>query len=210
VPIRNVATAEDLLDALRWAVLEPGDETAEVEDTGPQAAIDAPSQVLAGGQVEVLWSGPEGDEDFLCLAPSGSPDDAYLEWARTEDGNPLVFRAPKEPGDYELRYVEGLGGTVLARVPLEVANIPVALRAATRVRAGRRFEVSWTGPASAGDFLSITKPGTHARHHFDWASTTTGSPITLAAPAKPGTYEIRYVVGRDREVLARFTIEVVE
>ena len=65
------------------------------------------------------------------------------------------------------------------------------------------------GAATGGDFLAVAVPDSPAHRKLDWATVTVGSPLTLAAPAKPGTYEIRYIAGDGREVLARIPIEVV-
>lgn len=210
VPIRNVTTAEELLDALRWAVFDIEDESRPTGDPvlEPAASLAAPSRIEVGERIEITWSGPEGSEDFLSLALPGMPDDEYLEWARTEDGNPTVFRAPDVPGAYELRYIDGESGEALGRTSIEVTEIPVELRVPATARAGLRFEVHWTGPASPGDFIAISWPGTSAGRYLDWQSTTAGSPLTLSAPSKPGSYEIRYVTESGREILFRSSIEV--
>ncbi len=174
----------------------------------PKVTLAAPDGVTAGENIEIAWSGPEGDEDFLSLALSGTPDGAYLEWARAEEGNPTVFRAPDSPGAYEVRYMDGESGEALERVSIEVTAIAVELRVTATARAGLRVEVHWTGPASPGDFLTISQPGAPPHRYLDWASITAGSPLTLRAPAEPGTYEVRYVTGGGAEVLASSTIEV--
>ena len=83
--------------------------------TEPEATVTAPARVAPGESIEVAWSGPEDQEDFVSLALAGSPDLEYIEWARVEDGNPSVLRAPSAPGEYELRYVDGEKGEVRAR-----------------------------------------------------------------------------------------------
>jgi len=176
--------------------------------TAPAVSLAAPDRIAAGERFEITWSGPEGDEDFLSLALPEYLDDAYLEWGRIEDGKVLTFRAPDKPGVYEVRYVDGDTGKALARTRIEVMSIPIELRVPSTSAAGLRFEVQWTGPAAPGDFISISKPGSHPHQHLDWASTTFSSPLTLAAPPKPGTYEVRYVTGSGREILAFTTIEV--
>jgi len=179
-----------------------------LNSAAPAASLAAPDRIAAGERFEITWSGPEGDEDFLGLALPGSPDDAYLEWGRIEDGNPLTFRAPDKPGVYEVRYVDGETGKALARTRIKVVSIPIELRIPATATAGLRFEVRWTGPATPGDFIAISRSGSHPFQHLDWESTTIGSPLTLAAPQNPGTYEVRYVTGSGREILAFTTIEV--
>lgn len=176
--------------------------------TAPEATVSAPSRVATGERVEVAWVGPEGQEDFVSLAGAGSPDLEYVEWARVEDGNPSVLRAPSTPGEYELRYVDGENGEVRARTSIEVTAIPIELAAPATVAAGIRFEIVWTGPASPGDIISISKPGAAPNRFLEWASITEGSPLTLAAPSKPGAYEVRYVARNGSEIVAQIPIEV--
>jgi len=176
--------------------------------TAPQATVEAPARTEPGETIEVVWRGPENDEDFLSLARADSPDGAYVEWARAEDGSPAVFRAPDSPGAYEARYVDGRTGEVRARTPVEVAAVPVELSVPTTARCGRRFEVVWTGPGSPGDFLAVSRPDTAPHRFLDWSPTNVGSPLTLAAPPRPGTYEVRYVTGSGQEILAASPIEI--
>jgi Ca-activated chloride channel homolog len=176
--------------------------------SAPAATVDAPSRAATGERIEVAWFGPEGQEDFVSLAPAGSPDVEYLEWARVEDGNPWIVRIPRVPGDYELRYVDGEKGEVLARAAIEVAAVQVELKAPTTAIGGTRIEVAWTGPALAGDIITVSKPGSAPNRYIEWASITEGAPLTLAAPSKPGAYEIRYVAQNGNAVLAHIVIEV--
>lgn len=176
--------------------------------TAPEATVSAPSRVATGERVKVAWLGPEGQEDFVSLAVAGSPDLEYVEWARVEDGNPSVLHAPSTPGEYELRYVDGENGEVRARTSIEVTAIPIELAAPATVAPGIRFEIVWTGPASPGDIISISKPGSAPNRFLEWASITEGSPLTLAAPSKPGPYELRYVARNGSEIVAQIPIEV--
>ncbi len=214
IAISNATDGGELLAALRWAILDADAPTSgeapppDPTPTIPPATVTAQQQVTAGETFDITWTGPEGSEDFLSLALTASPDDAYIDWARVEDGNPAALRAPDAPGVYEARYVDGETGEALARTSIEVVAVPVEVRAPAVTRPDLRFEVQWTGPAASGDFISIAKPGMPPDRYIRWASTTGGSPLTLAAPNRPGPYEIRYVTGSGREVLARAAIEV--
>ena len=208
---KNATNADELLAALRWAILGSEDSQSvepDPEPTPPPATLTAPPQVTAGEDFRVEWFGPENAEDFLSLALAGSPDFEYIEWARVEDGNPSVLRAPSAPGEYELRYVDGEKGEAYARTAIEVTAIPIELTAPATATAGTRFEVVWTGPASPGDIISISKPGAAPNRYLEWASITEGSPLTLAAPSKPGTYQVRYVARNGSEILAQIPIEI--
>jgi len=211
--LRNATSPAELLDAIRWGVLEIDD--PERDGTSPEptpteipAFLSAPAEIAAGEAFELTWSGPEGPEDFLSLAPEGSSDDQYLAWARVEEGNPTKFTAPIQPGAYELRYVDGETGVVRSRASLEVVAVPMELQIPPTATAGLRFEVAWTANASDGEFVAISKPGSPVRRYLDWATTAAGSPTSLAAPSKPGVYEVRYYSKGGREILTRAEIEI--
>ncbi len=179
-----------------------------IKVTAPLASVSAPARTAPGETIEVKWTGPENDEDFLSLAETGSPDAVYIEWARTEDGNPAVFRVPGSPGSYEVRYVDGRTGEARARTPVEIVAVPTELLTPATARAGMRFEIGWTGPDSPGDMLAIAKPGADPDRWLDWAPTTIGSPLTLVAPSRPGTYEVRYVAKAGSRILATAVIKI--
>jgi Ca-activated chloride channel family protein len=86
--------------------------------------------------------------------------------------------------------------------------VAVTLEIPATPAAGMRFDVHWTGPAASGDFLAIAETTAPVHRYLDWASTSVGSPVTLAAPERAGTFEVRYVTQNGREILARVTIQV--
>lgn len=63
--------------------------------------------------------------------------------------------------------------------------------------AGNRVTVAWTGPNGQNDWVGIAEPGAAGSSWVtgSWAYTNTGNPLTLALPATPGAYELRYVTG---------------
>lgn len=202
---RNATNPQELSEAIRWAVLgfddADGAEAPEPTPTPIPVGLTAPAEIGIGESFELEWFGPENAEDFLSLAHQGSPDGDYLEWARADEGNPTRFRAPNSPGSYELRYVDGETGEIRARAPLEVAAAPVELVVPRTVVAGRRFEVVWTGSARDGEFIAVSKAGSAIGRFTDWATLAHGSPTTLAAPTKPGTYEVRHYSRGGVEIL---------
>lgn len=209
VPLRNVVNPDDLKTILRWALFEGhvAKETAIPEP--PTASVEASSSVLAGESVEVRWTGPDAAEDFISLASPEDPGDAYVAWERTDDGNPIVLTAPLDPGIYEVRYVSGTGAEVLAQSPVEVSAAAIELQAPPTVVPGQRFEIRWTGSTVPGDFVAVSRPNAPPHRFLDWASTAPGSPVTLAAPTHPGTYEVRFIRKSGLEILARIQVEVV-
>lgn len=82
--------------------------------------LEAAAEVAAGASFEVLWMGPGNSRDYITIVPADAPDDAYLDYAYTREGNPVTLTAPAAAGDYEVRYAaEGVRG-VFARLPIRV------------------------------------------------------------------------------------------
>jgi len=167
------------------------------------ATLDGPAEVSAGEEFEVTWTGPDASQDYLSIAEPGAANETYLEWAPTSEGDPLRLQAPRYTGEFELRYVRAADGEVLARHRMTVAAEAVSLRAPAEVDAGSRFEVEWSGTPGDGDFIVVAREGAVARKHFDWSYTTAGRSLTLAAPFRPGQYEVRYISGSEVKILAR-------
>jgi len=172
------------------------------------ANLEGPAEISAGEEFEISWTGPNGPQDFLSIAEPGAANEAYLEWTPTTEGNPLRLRAPRHAGEFELRYVRAEDGEVLARQRFTVKTETVSLQTPQEVEAGSRFTVEWTGPPGGGDFIAIAKKSAPAGRYLDWAYTTAGRRLTLAAPNRPGRYEVRYVSGSEIEILARQSLEV--
>jgi hypothetical protein len=76
------------------------------------------------------------------------------------------------------------------------------------ILAGAEVSIQWTGPNNKDDFLSLVKPDAPAHAYTTYTMTDRGTPATLAAPVEAGRYEIRYVAGRSKTVLARAPLDV--
>ena len=170
------------------------------------ASIDAPETAVAGSTIEIAFSGPEAQGDFIAAGHPGQR--TYATNTRTRDGNPAALRVPSQPGSYELRYILGQGREVLARRMLEVTPAMATLDAPATATAGATIEVAWTGPAYRPDLIAVSEPGTASQ--INYALTREGSPARLVMPPEPGQYELRYVMQQDREVIATRTIIVTE
>ena len=66
----------------------------------------------------MFWEGPGQARDTIVIAEAGSADDRSVARAQVDQGNPLVLTLPNAPGAYEVRYIQRVGGTALARQPL--------------------------------------------------------------------------------------------
>jgi Ca-activated chloride channel family protein len=166
------------------------------------ATLEGPSEIGPGAEFTVAWTGPDAEHDFLSVAAPADASDAYRSFVPLGAGNTALLRAPDKLGNYEVRYVRGADGQVLARQQLVVVSEEISIRAPAVVEAGTRFEVEWTGTPGTGDFVAVAKPESGPKQHMDWSFTTLGSPLTLAAPFEPGRYVVRYVSGADQKVIA--------
>jgi Mg-chelatase subunit ChlD len=57
---------------------------------------------------------------------------------------------------------------------------------------GSRLEVRWSGPAGKGDFVSIDEAGAPAHVYGPYAYPSSGNPLSILVPTRPGQYEVRY------------------
>lgn len=172
------------------------------------ASLTAPEQVQAGSKVSVRWEGPDGRGDYISIDPPDAADNEYLHYSYTKARNPVTIQVPEAAGRYEIRYHQGQKRTVLARVPLEVSANQATISGPPSVAGGAKLEVQWTGPENAGDYVTIVPAEAPARDHLDYRYTRHGSPGTLVAPLEPGAYELRYLTGMTRGILAQAPIEV--
>ncbi len=92
--------------------------------TDISATVKAPSSAPAGSDVPITWTGPAYNRDFLTIVKVGTPDDTREKYTYVEEGSPLTVQAPREPGDYEIRYVVMNGRRVLARKKLKITKAP--------------------------------------------------------------------------------------
>lgn len=181
-------------------------EMQTVENNGVQ--LEVPREVSAGAPVEVTWSGPDENNDYISVAEAGTDDDAYANYTRTRRGNPLTVRVPDTPGNYEIRYVAAENDEVLARAPLTVADVEATLDVPADIGAGAPIEIRWTGPDNPNDYISIAEQGTNDDAYADYTRTRRGNPLTVRAPDTPGSYEIRYVMAQSDRVIARSPVNV--
>jgi Ca-activated chloride channel family protein len=127
---------------------------------------------------------------------------------------PAILTAPAKPGDYEIRYFSDGNGTVLNRAPLKVSQAEVNIERPKEIPAGKKFEISWSGPDSQGDLIFVTEKDLDDNKYYTTDSkyirTQDGASGQLIAPAKPGDYEIRYYSKNNGDVLARFPLKVGE
>jgi Ca-activated chloride channel family protein len=172
------------------------------------ARLQAPASVPASSDFDVEWEGPGERTDFLTVVRPDASEGSYRQLALVTSANPVSLRAPEAAGEWEIRYVDGATGATFGRAPLDVVAATPRLDAPAEVRAGDRFEVVWSGPDRGGDLVVVAPADAPDRRWEEFGFTAAGSPLGLAAPFRPGSYEIRYVDGTSGDVLARRPLEV--
>ncbi|HLP00431.1 MAG TPA: VWA domain-containing protein [Opitutaceae bacterium] len=170
--------------------------------------LNAPEEAKAGGVVAIEWTGPGNSGDYLTIVPVSAADGKYANYDSARKGQPAHVTAPLEPGECEIRYMTGQGAKVLARRPIRIVATPIALVAPGRVAPGAAVAIEWTGPDNAGDYLTIVPAEAPAGTYAAYAYTRAGSPARVAAPAKAGACEVRYISGQGAKTLASRAIVV--
>jgi Ca-activated chloride channel family protein len=175
--------------------------------TPVEATLEAAPSAAAESQMAVTWTGPDYPGDWIGTAEVGSSDASYITYSYTRDGSPLEVQAPSEPGTYELRYVLGQGDAVLTRITFEVTANQASVSAPEAAPAGSQVQVTWSGPNYGPDYIATAEVGSDDAAYLTYEYTRAGSPLSITLPDAPKAYEIRYVLGDSRTVLARTTIE---
>jgi Ca-activated chloride channel homolog len=169
------------------------------------AALMAPPTGIAGGTVEIAWTGPNYANDWVTVVRPDAAETDYNDYLDAS-GSDRSLDLPVEPGSYEFRYVQA-GRKILARAAVALSPATAEITAPASVAAGAAFEIGWTGPNNSGDWLTIIAPDAAATAYGSYADADRGSPAKLNAPPGAGPYEIRYVL-RGKKVIARRAIVV--
>ena len=178
-----------------------------VESVG--AELEAASSAVAGSQLEVRWTGPAYNSDYITIVPADSEEGTYQTYTYTRAGSPLEVEVPMEAGEWEVWYVAHRGRKNLARRPLTVEPVGAALDAASNAVAGSRLEVRWTGPGYKSDYITIVPANSEEGTYQTYAYTRAGNPLEVEVPTEAGEWEVWYVAHRGRKTLARSPLTVV-
>lgn len=95
---------------------EPADAPA------PRSAVDLLALIAVDYAriFHVAWTGTGRDGDVIGVAPKGGGAEALLDSRTVAGSAPVALTAPEAPGDYDIVYVDGATGAVLARRGIEV------------------------------------------------------------------------------------------
>ena len=173
--------------------------TAKVEPAGP---------VNVGGWVEVKWEGPARDSDYITVAGPGQAAGAYLGRTVVKEGNPLKVRAASDAGEFEVRYILGRGNRLLAKAPLTINAVTAEVTPPATAAVGAEFAVAWKGPGYPEDYVTIARTIQAPGAYLNSMTVKRGNPVKLRAPKEPGTYEVRYILGRGHRLLGKSTITI--
>ncbi|WP_272010380.1 VWA domain-containing protein [Roseovarius sp. ZX-A-9] len=210
VPAGNADELHAALDHVQAAmdvpahVLEP-----KPEPELPKAHITGPARVTTGAAFEVSWSEPIDGRDMVTILPMGAAEGARGDYHRIGDKTEGRFKAPAEPGLYELRYILDVGSKTLATAPVEVIAAEVSVTGPARVTTGAAFDVSWSEPIDGRDMVTILPMGAAEGTRGDYQRVGNKTEGTLRAPAEPGLYELRYILDVGSKTLATATVEVI-
>ncbi len=178
---------------------------------------------------------PPKTADVLLRATdlAGGPEIASgLNWTVTGAGgaavltkaNAGVVKGSLPPGDYLVSLVrasDGLKGEAklnaqigslrTVTIPLEVKlTASLTLTPAAQAPVASKVSVKWSGPNRRGDYITIVGTGAAVTEYLHYQDTSTGNPVEITMPAKPGDYEMRYVLGAPQRVLAAVPITLIE
>ena len=176
--------------------------------TAATATLEAVETAVAGADIIVTWTGPDNRSDYITIVPVGAEEGSYVNYTRTNQGNPLSVQAPDEAGEYEIRYVSNQSGRTVASAPLTLTAPTVTLDAVDKVEPGADVVVTWTGPDNRSDYITIVPVGAEEGSYIGYTRTSRGNPLSIAAPDEPGQYEVRYVSNQSGTTLASRPITV--
>jgi hypothetical protein len=153
-------------------------------------ALTSPASAQAGSKVTFQATGSGDPRDFVTIVPKGAPEGKY-------------------DGYFEVRLLaaESPYKTLVSR-PIKITAATASVKGPASAAAGSEISVEWTGPGNDRDYVAIGETGPGARKYLDYKYTNAGSPLKLEVPEKPGTYEIRYLLGEGDTIIARQTLTV--
>jgi hypothetical protein len=176
--------------------------------TAVPAKVEPAGPVNVGGWVEVKWEGPARDGDFISVASANQSPGAFIGRTAVKEGNPVKVRAASDPGEYEVRYVLIRGYRQLAKAPLTVNAVTAEVTPPATAAVGAEFEVAWKGPGYPEDYVTIARTIQAPGAYLNSTAVKRGNPLKLRAPKEPGTYEVRYILGRGHRLLGKKIITI--
>lgn len=177
-----------------------------------ETTLDAPATAGLGEKIEVTWKGPGNNYDVIGVYPADAADNvrALSSAAILNKKNPIAFKLPEMPGEYEIRYIMSRSKRIVARRGLTIETIEVSLTAPERADFGAEVEVTWKGPGNDYDLISLYPVGAadNGKAVGSTAILNKKNPVRVRVPEADGAYELRYVTSTSKRVLARRPLRV--
>ncbi|MEJ8560334.1 VWA domain-containing protein [Yoonia sp. GPGPB17] len=174
------------------------------------ASLTLPDEAVAGSTINVGWTGPAYDGDYIGIGEVDAAGNArwdnffYIEEGATGD-----LLVPMKPGDYLVQYFLGQDRAVLVTEMITVTAVKVDLTAPETAIAGSTISVGFDGPSYDGDYVGIGEVGATGNARWNgFAYTEDGTPLDILVPVMPGDYLIQYFAGQDRSTLQTVPISV--
>ncbi|WP_084419651.1 vWA domain-containing protein [Henriciella litoralis] len=166
------ATIVLLTDGLETCNADPCALGRELEASG----VDFTTHVIGFGLTK-----DEGRQVSCLAAETGG---RYFDASNAEDLGKALDQTVLQPEDIALDS------------PVERDAPPVTLEAPDEVAMGTSFEVTWSNTDAPGpkDYIDVMETGTNrTTAEASYTYVSEGSPLTIRAPARPGSYNVRYV-----------------
>lgn len=176
--------------------------------TQAHARLNVPAKAPAGALVEVEFSGPNNPGDRIVVAAPDAGNEAFINLTGTPQSKPAKLRLPGRPGVYEIRYVTGQAGKILAHKKIKATSVQARLTAPSHASVASGIKVNWQGPGYPFDYIALAAAGSPAGAYISRNFTHKGEPLLFRMPASPGKYEIRYVLTQSDTILAAHDIQV--
>ena len=84
----------------------------------------------------------------------------------------------------------------------------IKLKIPDSVEAAQKLIVEWRGESASNDKILISKPDSQDNVSLQRANAGNGKQVEVQVPGTPGTYEVRYQDGSNRQIITREEIEV--
>ena len=169
-------------------------------------SLDAPATAKVGSEVTFTVSGVANPRDFVTIVPATQKEGSYQGYVYVEKGGALKLVMPAAAGDYELRLLSANSPypTQIKR-PIKLEAVSATLDFPAQVAGGAKFQVTWTGPKNARDFVGI---GDARQKYGAYHYVSEGSLLTFQAPDQPGAYQVRYFLAVGDTVIAEKPLTV--
>lgn len=125
-----------------------------------------------------------------------------------EDKSQLQCLADKTGGIFATASTADELAKALRRLSRTAERGLATLEALEQVDAGGSLDIAWTGPDGDKDRIVLVQKNSWERWLGHWVYTAKGNPAKLQVPDVPGDYELRYLAGDDRILLAALPIRV--